>query len=183
MEAAEGGLFLIWCFISEYSYSWPHLFFFKILKSFHHKKYREFIMSFSSAVRRSRIPSVLVLFLDLLQRHSFFFQNARNVYVLLWCGWRGWQQQTSPQLFYWNLPAYRANTSRPKLFFSLAAYYDISLCHIIFNFRLVTVTMAEARSISVCFMIRYWGKFAICCLVYLCVVTLQYFVPLSQVPL
>lgn len=50
---------------------------------------RRFIMSFSSAVRRSGIPSVLVCFLDLLQGHFFFFpQNARNVCALLWCGWR-----------------------------------------------------------------------------------------------
>lgn len=43
------------------------------------------------------------------------------------------------------------------------------------------VTMAEAGSISVCFMISYWGKFAVCYLVYLCVVMLQYFVSLFQV--
>lgn len=53
------------------------------------KKVREFIMSFSSAVRKSGIPSVLAWFLDLLLGHTFFFQNARNVYALLWGGWRG----------------------------------------------------------------------------------------------
>lgn len=43
--------------------------------SFHHKKKKkEFIMSFSSAGRKSGIPSVLVWFLDLLQGRTFYFK-------------------------------------------------------------------------------------------------------------
>lgn len=183
MGAAEGGFFLTWCFISEYSYSWPHLFFFffKILRVSIIKKYREFIMSFSSAVRRSCIPSVVVWFLDLLQRHFFFLKM--HVMFMFCCGVGG-GGDNSRQVFNSFTGICQLTVQTPQdpndFFFSLATYYDINW---LFNFHLVAVTMAEARSISVCFVIRYWGKFAICCLVYLGVVMLQYFVPLSQVPL
>lgn len=77
------------CVLFQSVHTAGHIFFFKILRVSIIKKIREFIMSFSSAVRRSGIPSVLAWFLDLLLGHTFFFQNARNVYALLWGGWRG----------------------------------------------------------------------------------------------
>lgn len=72
-RAPEGGLFLT-SFISESPCSQPHL----LSKYFefpsYKRKKKEFITSFSSAGRKSGIPSVLVWFLDLLQGRTFYFK-------------------------------------------------------------------------------------------------------------